>query len=112
MFTKAVTLAFIAVAAAVSTNQEGQGGHRQGNTCGNGGKIYCCNSKVAKLLNTDGIITSTVDPRYLLGKCNEITIPALSGSVVIKQQCSQEAVCCSNIEDNGLVNFGCKHLKL
>lgn len=96
MFTKAVILAFVAVAVAVSTNQEGQG-----DTCASdGGILYCCDSETAKQLTNPGPISTTADLQNLLGQCNEVTVPVLGAAVPVKAQCSQQAVCCGEINQN------------
>ncbi|KAJ5177167.1 fungal hydrophobin domain-containing protein [Penicillium canariense] len=103
MFIKAIILAFVAVAVAVSTKG-------QGDTCGDG-NILCCDPETAKQL-TDPGLGSDVDLQNLLGQCNEVTVPVDDTDDSIKSQCSQQAVCCGESEQNGVVDIGCTPLDL
>ncbi|KAI5460906.1 hypothetical protein BGZ63DRAFT_464916 [Mariannaea sp. PMI_226] len=107
MMFNAVILCLAAVAAAVPTNH-GKGG----DVCGNGNKIHCCDAETAKKLTNHGLIPVGLDLQNLLGQCNEVTVPVLGVAVPVKTQCSQQAVCCGHIEQNGLVNLGCTNLNL
>jgi hypothetical protein len=109
MFAKAVILALAAVAVAVPTNWARQDG---GDTCGNGNTVHCCNSETVKKLTGHGLIPINADLQNLLGQCNDVTVAVLGGAVPIKNLCSQQAVCCGEIEQNGLVNLGCTALNL
>ncbi|KAK2616956.1 hypothetical protein QQS21_000045 [Conoideocrella luteorostrata] len=110
MLFKAVILAFAAVAAAVPTNwgdSNGDDGQSVGDVCGNGNTVHCCNDESAKKLTSGGLIPLTGDLQNLLGQCNDITGSVLGGAAAVNPACSQQAVCCGQTEQHGLVNIGC-----
>jgi hypothetical protein len=92
MFTKAIILALAAVAAAVPTNLARQ------DSCGSGSTVHCCNNETSQKLIGHGLIPINADLQNLLGQCNDVTVAVLGGAVPIKNVCSQQAVCCGEIE--------------
>ncbi|EOA83739.1 hypothetical protein ACJQWK_01094 [Exserohilum turcicum] len=105
MFTKTIILALAAVAAAVPNVA------RQDN-CGANSKFHCCDSATAKKIEAIGVIpiTDVADLHQLLGQCNAIVpiIPIVSPN----KQCTQNAICCGEYEQNGLINLGCTPISL
>ncbi|ATY62804.1 Hydrophobin [Cordyceps militaris CM01] len=99
MFASTVFVSLLAVAAAVPTNPQGQ-------SCGNGNTVHCCNAETANKLTKGGIL-GALDLSNLLGQCNDVTAAVAGGAVPIKNTCSSQAVCCGEIHQNGLVNLGC-----
>ncbi|CAG5179622.1 uncharacterized protein ALTATR162_LOCUS9378 [Alternaria atra] len=109
MFTKAIILTLAAVAVAVPTNVARQ------DSCGSDSTVHCCNNETADKLTGRGLIpinADIADLQNLLGQCNDITVAVLGGAVPIKNLCSQQAVCCGDMEQTGLVNLGCTPLNL
>ncbi|KAK2601907.1 hypothetical protein QQS21_004498 [Conoideocrella luteorostrata] len=105
-----LTLAAVACAYAIPTNWEGHDTVSQGDTCGNGNKVHCCDSETAKQLTGQGVIPITADLQDLLGQCNEV-IPILSG-LIGKTQCQQQTICCGETQQNGVANLGCTPINL
>jgi hypothetical protein len=95
MFTRAIILALAAVAVAVPTNLARQ------DSCGSDSTVHCCNNETAEKVTGHGLIpinADIADLQNLLGQCNDITVAVLGGAVPIKNLCSQQAVCCGEIE--------------
>jgi hypothetical protein len=95
MFTKAIILTLAAVAVAVPTNVARQ------DSCGSDSTVHCCNNETADKLTGRGLIpinADIADLQNLLGQCNDITVAVLGGAVPIKNLCSQQAVCCGDME--------------
>lgn len=91
---KAIILALATVAIAAPTHGDG------GNSCtAKGGQIKCCNSDTAKKVTSHGLL-SGLDLQNLLGQCNDVTVPVVGVAVPIKSQCSQQTVCCGEINQN------------
>ncbi|KAI5460543.1 hypothetical protein BGZ63DRAFT_425050 [Mariannaea sp. PMI_226] len=111
MMFKSVILCLAAVAVAVPTGRGGSN-TKVGDVCGNGNSVHCCNAETAKKLTNGGLLGLGIDLQNLLGQCNEVTVPVLGVGVPIKSQCSQQTVCCGEIEQNGLINLGCTNLNL
>lgn len=72
--------------------------NREGQNGGKGDTIHCCNSATANQLTDHGLIPITADLQNLLSQCNDVTVPAIGLAVPIKNQCSQQAVCCDKID--------------
>ncbi|KAI5455631.1 hypothetical protein BGZ63DRAFT_398118 [Mariannaea sp. PMI_226] len=106
MIFKALILCLAAIAVAAPTKAG------KGDTCGNGNTVHCCNIETAKKLTNHGLIPIGLDLENLLGQCNEVTVPVIGVGVPVKTQCSQQAVCCGKIKQNGLINLGCTNLNL
>ncbi|OAQ65283.1 fungal hydrophobin domain-containing protein [Pochonia chlamydosporia 170] len=97
---KAVILALAAVAVAVPTA-------KKGDSCGANSVVKCCNSQTADKLFNKGGLLSNLDLKNLLGNCNDVTVPVVGAAVPVKSQCSNQAVCCGETHQNGLVNVAC-----
>lgn len=103
MFTKAMVLASLTAVVAVPMSQESQG-----NACSsNGDTVYCCDSQTAKALTGNSLTSSPIHRQSLLGQCNSADIPIVGVAVPVKSQCSQQAVCCGEINQHvrGLITL-------
>ncbi|KAF8437523.1 fungal hydrophobin-domain-containing protein [Boletus edulis BED1] len=109
MFARFVTIAplvaLAAVAAAAPNALEARTG---GSTC-NSGSVYCCNQEFSNTSSFGGGLLG------LLGLLNGIGVNAgiactpitIIGALSNGAQCTQQTACCSNVNQNGLVNIAC-----
>merc|ERR1712023_268298 len=96
---------FVAMIAAVPTNFNV---FQRSDACGAGSTAHCCNDETAQAVtNHDGLSPDVGGIKNLLGQCSDITVAVIGGAVPIKNMCKQTAVCCGDMEQNGIVNFGC-----
>ncbi|KAL4081296.1 fungal hydrophobin-domain-containing protein [Scleroderma yunnanense] len=88
---------------------------RGGVSCSNG-QQQCCNSSMNSQDVTQSLIEALVGVLVqvpivgpLVGfQCSPITVVGVGGGA----SCSQQALCCSDNNFNGLVNLGCVNLNL
>ncbi|KAG6375855.1 fungal hydrophobin [Boletus reticuloceps] len=108
MFARFVTLlpiaALVAVAAAAPNALEA----RTASTC-NSGSVSCCNQKFSNPSTFSGGPLGLLGVLLGLGvnagvSCSPITIIGLLNN---GGQCTQQTACCSNVEQNGLINIAC-----
>ncbi|KAG9191425.1 hypothetical protein G6011_09513 [Alternaria panax] len=105
--TKAIILALAAFAVAVPTNVARQ------DSCGSHSTAHCCNDETTEqLTHRDGLSPDVTVLKSLLAQCSDITVAVIGGAVPIKNMCKQQAVCCGDMEQSGVVNFGCTPINL
>ncbi|KAN0062688.1 hypothetical protein ACQY0O_004883 [Thecaphora frezii] len=77
------------------------------------GEVQCCNQVIeeenkkkalAGLLSINDILTGNIGLN-----CNSIPI---AGALAIQNQCKSTPVCCQNVTQDGLINFGCTALPI
>ncbi|KJZ74695.1 hypothetical protein HIM_05812 [Hirsutella minnesotensis 3608] len=83
------------------------GNQKVGDVCGNGNQVKCCNKKVQ---NHAGGLLGDLDLLDL--QCNDVDVPVIGVTNLIKEKCKMQAVCCGQINQNGLINAGCTPLEL
>ncbi|TRM65937.1 fungal hydrophobin-domain-containing protein [Schizophyllum amplum] len=100
-------LALPALAAATAIPTDGTG------SCSTG-PVQCCNkTTTVKDAASQGLLGGLLginigDLTGLVGlQCSPITVIGVAGN-----SCSAQAVCCTNVSQNGLVNLGCTPVKL
>ncbi|KAJ6617966.1 hypothetical protein B0H10DRAFT_1280710 [Mycena sp. CBHHK59/15] len=107
---RALVVASLLAGTAFAAPKEARNGGGGTSQCNTTGSPWCCNS--VESLNAAGLGVILA----LLGVVLPADVTGLVGfgclSVVDVPNCSQQAVCCENVQQNGLVNFGCTPISL
>ncbi|KAK3185609.1 hypothetical protein K4F52_005709 [Lecanicillium sp. MT-2017a] len=115
MYAAAVFVTLVAAVSAAPTHPEGNTDKTEvtqkvGDVCGDGNTIHCCNSESAD--KAVGGLIGGINLSGLLSGCNDITATVIGGSVPLKSVCKMQAVCCGEVEQNGVVNLGCNPISV
>ncbi|KAH7919199.1 fungal hydrophobin [Leucogyrophana mollusca] len=115
MFARIATVSSLvfALSALASPAIDARGGSDGGSQC-NTGSLQCCtttgsatSSSITGALGLLGIVLGPVEGLVGLG-CTPITVVGAGSGAT----CTQEPVCCTGNEYNGLVNIGCSPINL
>ncbi|KAF8437522.1 fungal hydrophobin-domain-containing protein [Boletus edulis BED1] len=113
MFARFVTIVPLAALAAVAAAAPNALEARNAPTC-NSGSVYCCNQEFSNTSSFGGGLLG------LLGLLNGIGVNAgiactpitIIGALSNGAQCTQQTACCSNVNQNGLVNVACSPIAI
>ncbi|KAF8129201.1 fungal hydrophobin [Boletus edulis] len=114
MFARFVTIApLVALAAVAAAAPNGLEARTGGSTC-NSGSIYCCNQKFDNTSSFGGGLLGLLGILNGLGlnlgvQCSPITVIGLLSNGA---QCTQQTACCTNVNQNGLINIACSPIAI
>ncbi|KAI9455832.1 hydrophobin 2 [Boletus coccyginus] len=104
MFSRLATLVPIAALVAVATATPGVVEARDSVSQCNTSDQYCCNQQITQYTSAVSGVLGVLNGLNLAGgaTCSPISVIGVAGN-----SCTQQPVCCSNNNFNGLVNVGC-----
>ncbi|KAI9462125.1 hydrophobin 2 [Boletus coccyginus] len=109
MFSRLATLVPIAALVAVATAAPGVVVTRDSfSQCNTDGQ-YCCNQSIEQNTSVLSGILGAAEGLNLAGgaTCSPVSVVGVSGN-----SCTQQPVCCSNNNFNGLINLGCSPINI